>query len=59
MRYDKKRRLAVTVSVVYSCPNVMKLELPQQIFEKNPQTSNFMKIRPVGVELFHADVKPD
>jgi hypothetical protein len=25
------------------------------IFSKNTQISNFMKIRPVGVELFHAD----
>jgi hypothetical protein len=24
-------------------------------FSKNPQISNFMKIRPVGAELFHAD----
>jgi len=24
-------------------------------FSKNPQTSNFIKIRPVGAELFHAD----
>ena len=30
----------------------MKLEFSQQIFEK---TSNFMKIRPVGAELFLAD----
>jgi len=35
----------------------MKLEFSQQIFEKkNPsQTSNLMKIRQVGAELFHAD----
>jgi hypothetical protein len=25
------------------------------MFSKNTQTSNFMKIRPVGAELFHAD----
>ena len=24
-------------------------------FRKNPQIPNFMKIRPVGAELFHAD----
>jgi len=24
-------------------------------FPKNPQTLNFMKIRPVGAKLFHAD----
>ena len=27
----------------------------RDIFSKNTQLSNFMKIRPVGVELFHAD----
>jgi hypothetical protein len=32
----------------------MKLEYSLKNFE-NPQISNFMKIRPVGVELFHAD----
>jgi len=26
---------------------------------KNPQIPNFMKIRPVGVELFHADERTD
>jgi hypothetical protein len=30
----------------------MKPEFSQQIFKK-PQESNFMKIRPVGAELFH------
>ena len=35
---------------------VMKLELSLQIFEKkNRQTSNLIKIRPVGAEVFHAD----
>jgi hypothetical protein len=28
-------------------------------FSKNPQISNFMKIRPVGAELFHADIRTD
>jgi len=30
------------------------LEFSRQIFQ-NPQISNFMKIRPVRAELFHAD----
>jgi len=36
----------------------MKLEFPRQIFE---QSSNikYMKIRSVGTELFHADVRTD
>jgi hypothetical protein len=29
------------------------------IFFKNTQISNFMKIRPVGAELFHADGQTD
>jgi len=28
-------------------------------FSKNTQISNFMKIRPVGAELFHADGRKD
>ena len=28
-------------------------------FSKNPQISNFIKIRPVGAELFHADEQTD
>jgi hypothetical protein len=28
-------------------------------YSKNTQISNFMKIRPVGVELFHADRRTD
>jgi hypothetical protein len=34
----------------------MKLEFSRQIFEKD-HISSFIKIRPVGVELFHADGK--
>jgi hypothetical protein len=36
----------------------MKLEFSRQSFEKT-QISNFMKIRPVGAELFHADGQTD
>jgi hypothetical protein len=32
----------------------MELEFSRDI-KKNTQISNFMKIRPVGTELFHAD----
>ena len=37
----------------YSCKILIKLEFSKQIFEK-PQISNFTKIRPMEVELFHA-----
>jgi len=36
----------------------MKLELSRQIF-KYAQISNFMKIRPVGAEMFHAGGRTD
>jgi hypothetical protein len=36
----------------------MKLEFSGLIFE-NTQISTFMKIRPVGAELFHADGRAD
>jgi hypothetical protein len=37
----------------------MKLEISRHIFEKNTQLSNFMKIRQVGTQLFHADGRKD
>jgi hypothetical protein len=46
-------------STRYSCQILMKLEFSRQIFEKNFQIWNFMKIRPVGAELFHADGQTD
>jgi hypothetical protein len=36
----------------YACKIFIKLEFSPQIFG-NSHTSNFMKIRPVGVELLH------
>ena len=56
MRYDKKGILVFMYSTRYSCPIVMELEFFfLDRFSKNPQISNFMKIRLVGAELFHAD----
>jgi len=37
----------------------MKTELSRQIFEKNTEIYIFMKIRPVGAELFNADGQTD
>ena len=36
----------------------MKLEFPRDILEKI-ETSSFIKIRPAGVKLFHADRQTD
>ena len=43
-------------SARYSCQILTKPEFPLQIFENSP---NFMKIRPVGAVLFHADGRTD
>jgi hypothetical protein len=37
----------------------MKLEFCEQIFEKKAHKSCFIKIRPVGIELLHADGQTD
>ena len=37
----------------------MKRETSQQIFEKKKIISDFVKILPVGAELFHADGPAD
>jgi hypothetical protein len=37
----------------------MKLEFSRQIFLKNTQISNFVRIHPVGVDFFHVDAKTD
>jgi hypothetical protein len=42
------------LSIRYSYRILMKLEFSRQIFEET-QISSFIKIHPLGVELFHAD----
>jgi len=42
----------------YSCQILMKLEFLDRFF-KNTQKSNFTKIPPVGVKLYHADRRTD
>jgi hypothetical protein len=47
-------------STVYCCKIVMRLEFSStNFFSENAQISNFMKIRPVGAELFRADGRTD
>jgi hypothetical protein len=36
----------------------MELEFPREIFRKNIQIPNFIKIRPVGAELLNTDGLP-
>jgi hypothetical protein len=52
-RYGHKCIMVFMESTRYSCPILIKLEFSRQFFE-NYSISNFMKIRPVGAELFHA-----
>ena len=41
-----------------SCKILMKLHFPDKL-PRNPQITNFVKFRPVGVELFHAAGQTD
>jgi hypothetical protein len=46
------------VPVIF-CPILGKLEFSRTNFRKILKYQNFMKIRPVGAELFHADRQTD
>jgi hypothetical protein len=41
------------------CHTLKKLRPSPEIFEKSTQMSNFIKLLPVGAELFHADRRTD
>ena len=45
-------------STRYSCVILTNTEMSRRVFEKSSQP-NFMKIRRVGTELFHADRRRD
>jgi hypothetical protein len=51
--------LDVMYVTCYSCPVFMKLQISQRIFEKYSYFKIFMRIHPVGAELFHADERTD
>jgi hypothetical protein len=50
--------LAFMYSARWSCQTSVELNSLDR-FSKNPHISNFIKIRPVRAELFHADGKTD
>jgi hypothetical protein len=50
--------IGLLVKYRYCCQILIKLEFSQQIFEKS-SNKNFMKIRQVGRELFHAGGRTD
>jgi hypothetical protein len=43
----------------YSCQILINLEFSRQILEKHHNYKNVIEIRPVVVELFHADIETD
>jgi hypothetical protein len=59
-RYDQKCISVCMYSTGYSFTIWRELELSRQIFgKKNTQISNFMKIHPLGAELFNEDRRTD
>jgi len=54
--YNHKCSLVFMQNTRYFCQILIKLEFSRQVFfKKTREVSNFMKIGPVGAELFHAD----
>jgi len=47
--------IGLHVKYLYSCPVLINPVFPRQFLGENVQISNFVKIRPVEAELFHAD----
>jgi hypothetical protein len=58
-RYGQKSTRVFMWRTSYSCHVLIKLEFSRQIFEKNIQIPNLIKIRPVGAEFFYADQQTD
>jgi len=51
---DMIKKVLRSSCTLYSWPILINLEFSWQIFEKS-KISNFVKIRPVGAKMFHAD----
>ena len=59
-RLSHKCTSVLVKSIRYYCEILMKFEFLDRFSrKKNLQISNFMKIRPVGAELFHVDRQSD
>ena len=57
-RYDQKCISVFMQNTPHSCQIVMNIEFSRNTL-KYPQISNFMKIRLVGAEFFHTDIRTD
>jgi hypothetical protein len=51
--------IGVMLNTCYSPEGLTILEFSLQFFSKSIQVSNFIKILPVGAELFHEDRQAD
>ena len=58
-RFSRKCRLVCMWSTGCSCQILMKTRIFFQVFSKNAQMLNFMKICPLGAEFFHANCRTD
>ena len=58
-RYYHKCTCVFMYSTCYFCQTLMKFSFFSTDFRKTAPISDFMKIRPVGAELFHADGQTD
>ena len=58
-RYQRDCDMNVHRSSCYTCQLLMKLGIFPDRLSKNIQASNFMKSRPVGAKLLHADGQTD